>query len=158
MLETSAGRVVVALAVLALATAIGLLLRSRNGRLRRVSGQAPTLRDVLGPPGGTVPTSPSEATVVQISSAVCAPCRATARTWHRVAGVENHVEIDIEQRPDVAALLSVWRTPTSFVFDSRGALVSRIDGAPDRDRAALAYQDAQSTTHPTATPDTGAPR
>lgn len=149
MLDTTAGRLVIILVVLAVATAIGFLLRARNGRQRQVSPRGPVLRDVLGAADGASAVAPDLApgvTVVQVSSAVCSPCRATARTWNRVAGPDHHVEIDIEQRPDVAELLSVWRTPASFVFDSDGVLVTRVDGAPNLDQATRAYREAGATT------------
>lgn len=144
VLESSTGRLALAVGVILIAVAIGFVLRLRNGRQRSVSPQGPRLSDVLGA-GTPAPASPSGVTVVQVSSAVCSPCRATARTWNRVAGSENHVEIDIEQRPDVAERLSVWRTPTSFLFDRDGALVARVDGAPNVDQATRAFREAGAT-------------
>ena len=146
MLETTAGRLVIIVAMLAIATAIGLLLRARNGRQRKVSSRGPVLSDVVGEADTLTPELAAGVTVVQVSSAVCSPCRATARTWQRVAGPTHHVEIDIEQRPEVAELLSVWRTPASFVFDTDGVLVTRVDGAPNIEQATRAYREAGALT------------
>ncbi|TGO05248.1 TlpA family protein disulfide reductase [Serinibacter arcticus] len=142
MLESTGPRVVLALVVLAIATAVGLLLRARDGRRRAVGSGGPRLGDVLGPDAARGRAGGAGVTVVQISAAVCSPCRATARLWQRVAGPEHHVEIDVEHRPEVAELLSVWRTPASFVFDPDGILVARINGTPDLTRATAVLREA----------------
>lgn len=153
MLESAGGRVVLAVVVIVIATAVGLLLRARNGRSRAVDAGAPSLADVLGKDGlgsdALLTSGDPGATVVQISAAVCSPCRATARVWQRTAGPGHHVELDIEQHPGVAELLSVWRTPASFVFDADGALVARIDGTPDLTsaRSVLREADPRSGVH-----------
>ena len=73
------------------------------------------------------------ATLVQFSSAFCAPCRATRRVLDQVASqVEGvrHVEIDAESNLDLVRRLDVRKTPTVFVLDSRGAVVRRAVGQP----------------------------
>ncbi|HEY7323967.1 MAG TPA: thioredoxin family protein, partial [Streptosporangiaceae bacterium] len=55
------------------------------------------------------------ATLVQFSSAFCAPCRATRRILADVAemtGGVQYVEIDAESRLDLVRRLNVLRTPT----------------------------------------------
>lgn len=73
------------------------------------------------------------ATLVQFSSAFCAPCRATRRTLADVAGMTDgvaHVEIDAESRLDLVRELNVLRTPTVFVLAADGRIVRRASGQP----------------------------
>jgi thiol-disulfide isomerase/thioredoxin len=73
------------------------------------------------------------ATLLQFSSAFCAPCRATRRILDDVArsvpGVA-HVEVDAEQHLDLVRVLGVLRTPTTLVLDAAGREVTRATGAP----------------------------
>jgi thiol-disulfide isomerase/thioredoxin len=71
------------------------------------------------------------ATLVQFSSAFCAPCRATRRVLVDVAGMVDgvvHVEVDAESRLDLVRELNVLRTPTVLVLDADGRIVSRGSG------------------------------
>ena len=82
-------------------------------------------------PLGVRPGTP--VTLVQFSSAFCAPCRATRRVCADVAarftGVE-HVEVDAAEHLDMTRQLDIWRTPTVLVVDASGAVVHRASGAP----------------------------
>ncbi|MET8901678.1 thioredoxin family protein [Streptomyces sp. NPDC004538] len=75
----------------------------------------------------------SRATLVQFSSAFCAPCRATRRVLGEVArmvpGVA-HVEIDAEARLELVRALGVHKTPTVLVLDGGGHVVRRAVGQP----------------------------
>ena len=73
------------------------------------------------------------ATLVQFSSAFCAPCRTTRVVLDEVAGMLEgvaHVEIDAEDHLDLVRRLDVRRTPTVLVLDSHGAVRVRAAGAP----------------------------
>jgi thiol-disulfide isomerase/thioredoxin len=73
------------------------------------------------------------ATLLQFSSAFCAPCRATRRTLAEVEGMLDgvrHVELDAEAHLDLVRRLDILRTPTTLVLDSTGAIVKRASGAP----------------------------
>ncbi|MER5993290.1 thioredoxin family protein [Streptomyces viridosporus] len=73
------------------------------------------------------------ATLVQFSSAFCAPCRATRRVLADVAGMVPgvaHVEIDAEARLDLVRRLEVLKTPTVLVLDAGGRVVRRAAGQP----------------------------
>ncbi|KUN89092.1 thioredoxin [Streptomyces bungoensis] len=73
------------------------------------------------------------ATLVQFSSAFCAPCRATRRVLKEVAALVPgvaHVEIDAEARLDLVRELGVLRTPTVLVLDADGRVVRRAAGQP----------------------------
>ncbi|PWE12374.1 thiol reductase thioredoxin [Streptomyces sp. BSE7F] len=75
------------------------------------------------------------ATLVQFSSAFCAPCRATRRVLDEVAAMVpgvTHVEIDAEARLDLVRRLGVERTPTVLVLDADGRVVRRAAGQPRR--------------------------
>jgi thiol-disulfide isomerase/thioredoxin len=75
------------------------------------------------------------ATLLQFSSAFCAPCRATRRILTDVAasvpGV-THLEVDAEHHLELVRRLGVLRTPTTLVLDGSGEEVTRAAGAPTR--------------------------
>ncbi len=83
------------------------------------------------------------ATLLQFSSAFCAPCRATRRVLADIAtavpGVA-HVELDAEHHLDLVRRVGVTRTPTTLVLDPGGREVTRAAGAPRKEQvlAALA--------------------
>ncbi|WP_328988676.1 thioredoxin family protein [Kribbella sp. NBC_01245] len=73
------------------------------------------------------------ATLLQFSSAFCAPCRATRRTLTEVAEMVDgvrHVELDAESHLDLVRRLDIMRTPTTLVLDRAGAIVTRASGQP----------------------------
>ncbi|MFJ3640642.1 TlpA family protein disulfide reductase [Streptomyces sp. NPDC090108] len=73
------------------------------------------------------------ATLVQFSSAFCAPCRATRRVLGEVAAMVpgvSHVEVDAEARLDLVRALGVLKTPTVLVLDADGRVVRRAAGQP----------------------------
>ncbi|SIO91302.1 thioredoxin family protein [Nocardiopsis sp. JB363] len=75
----------------------------------------------------------TRATLVQISSAFCQPCRATRRILADVAtlveGVAD-IEVDAESHLDLVRRLEVRGTPTVFVLDASGRIVRRAQGQP----------------------------
>ena len=73
------------------------------------------------------------ATLVQVSSAFCQPCRATRRILSDVASMVEgvaHVEIDAESHLELVRRLQVRGTPTVFVLDTAGRIMSRAQGQP----------------------------
>jgi thiol-disulfide isomerase/thioredoxin len=114
---------------LAAATGLGLWRRRQEGRVRAVSDQPADQRLLAGL--GVVAGTP--ATLLQFSSAFCAPCRATRVTCARLATEQagvRHVEVDAESHLDAVRALGVWRTPTVFVVDAAGRIVARVTGQP----------------------------
>ena len=120
---------VVCVAVLAAASVYGVLQRRRSGRVRvrgRDDGKrlgAAELGEALG----------ERATLVQFSSAFCAPCRATRRVLGEVAGMVpgvTHVELDAEDNLDLVRRLDILKTPTVLVLDADGRVVRRATGQP----------------------------
>ncbi|MFJ6986686.1 MULTISPECIES: TlpA family protein disulfide reductase [unclassified Streptomyces] len=119
----------VCVAVLAAASFYGVLHRRRNGRVR-VRGRDEGKRLGADRLGGELG---ERATLVQFSSAFCAPCRATRRILGEVADMVpgvTHIEIDAEARLDLVRDLAVLKTPTVFVLDADGHVVRRAAGQP----------------------------
>lgn len=84
------------------------------------------------------------ATLVQFSSAFCAPCRTTRVVLADVAATQagvHHVEIDAEQHLDLVRALDVRRTPTTLVLDGSGRELVRAAGAPRRDQVLSALPE-----------------
>ena len=114
--------------VLVLATAAGFGWRWASGRLRESKDARLTAAE-LGQPLG------ARATLVQFSSAFCAPCRATRVLLADVAGKSDgvrHVEIDVTDRMDLVRRLSISRTPTVLVLGPQGQITRRASGLPRR--------------------------
>jgi thiol-disulfide isomerase/thioredoxin len=140
----------VLIAAVALVSALGLHRAYADGRFRGThtvrgaeghgdegSRQArPTSVGLAGMlPAGTV--LGERATLVQFSSAFCAPCRAARRTLADVASIVpgvTHVEVDAESHLDLVRRLGILRTPTTLVLDAAGVEVARASGAPTRDQ------------------------
>lgn len=83
----------------------------------------------------------SRATLLQFSSAFCAPCRATRRILRDVAGLVEgveHVEIDAEHHLELVRRLGILRTPTTLVLDEHGREVTRAQGAPTKEQVLTA--------------------
>ncbi|GEL93932.1 thioredoxin family protein [Cellulomonas composti] len=158
-------RALLVVALLAVATLVGLWWRSRNGRYSAVppdvvraaeaydegaadahdEGRDDRLRPAeLGIALGSV------ATFVQLSSEVCAPCRRTHAVLAELAAHEpgvSHVELDVAQHLDLVRRFHVMRTPTVLVLDPSGVVVGRMSGATDRRHAHHALERlAQETT------------
>jgi thiol-disulfide isomerase/thioredoxin len=137
-MSQGAGVLVVALV---LATGCGIWRAARDGRFRGthplpsapdepMADTEPGILDGLGHSLG------ERATLLQFSSAFCAPCRATRRILGEVAGLVPgvvHVEVDAEQHLELVRRLGIVRTPTTLVLDARGVEVSRASGAPSKD-------------------------
>ena len=113
------------LAAVALTAVVALLRRRYDGRLRSRSG-AEDIRPLLSGAG-------ERATLVQFSSAFCAPCRATrrllAQAADQVPGV-LHVEVDAEDNLELVRRLGIVKTPTTLVLDGDGHEVVRATGQP----------------------------
>ncbi|MEI7054729.1 thioredoxin family protein [Nocardioides sp. CCNWLW239] len=89
------------------------------------------------------------ATLVQFSSAFCAPCRATRRILGEVAEIVPgvvHLEIDAEHHLDLVRRLDILRTPTTLVLDGVGKEVARASGAPRKEQvlSAIPTYDLES--------------
>ena len=75
------------------------------------------------------------ATLLQFSSAYCAPCRAVRRVSAEVAGEVagvRHVEVDAENHLDAVRALGIWLTPTLLRLDRDGRVAKRATGVPTK--------------------------
>ncbi|MDT0400968.1 thioredoxin family protein [Streptomyces sp. DSM 41635] len=111
-------------------------MRAASGALDFVAGVSRNergWREVTGPWADMGTELGERATLVQFSSAFCAPCRATRRVLAEVAGLVPgvaHVEIDAEAHLDLVRRLEIVRTPTVLVLDAAGRVVRRAAGRP----------------------------
>lgn len=144
MLKPKMAGIVVCVVVLVAASAFGVLNRRRSGRVRvrgRDGGKrlgAAELGEDLG----------ERATLVQFSSAFCAPCRATRRVLGEVADIVpgvTHVEIDAEDHLDLVRELDILKTPTVLVLDADGRVVRRATGQPRKADVIAALGEAVGT-------------
>jgi thiol-disulfide isomerase/thioredoxin len=130
------GGLIALAAALAVATVVGAALRRRAGRFRA----GPAGRPAGARAADSVLTEADlgsrlgeQATLVQFSTAFCAPCRPTRQMLARVAGMADgvtHVEIDAAARLDLVRRLHVTSTPTVLVLGPDGAVVKRAVGQP----------------------------
>ena len=112
--------------LVAFATVLGLIWRASQGRVTAGVGRVVDVE--LG----------GRATLLQLSTDVCAPCRATARVLDELSSDDvRHIEVDIADRPDLVSRFNVLQTPTTFILDRRGVVRARIGGAPRRDALTL---------------------
>ncbi|MDQ1031826.1 thiol-disulfide isomerase/thioredoxin [Streptomyces umbrinus] len=144
MLKAEMAGIVVCVVVLVAASAFGVLNRRRSGRVR-VRGRDGGKRLGAAELGGDLG---ERATLVQFSSAFCAPCRATRRVLGEVAelvpGVA-HVEIDAENHLDLVRELDILKTPTVLVLDADGRVVRRATGQPRKADVIAALGEAVGT-------------
>jgi thiol-disulfide isomerase/thioredoxin len=144
----SAG-VIALIVVLIVVTPAGLIWRRRQGQLRAPSRRLATAPSPASTPGAPAdPDRPErgrltaadlrqdlgpQATLVQFSSAFCAPCRGTRQVLGDVArmvpGVA-YVEIDAEHRLDLVRRLNVLSTPTVLVLGPDGTITKQATGQP----------------------------
>lgn len=139
-------------AALAVATVVGLAWRRGNGRMRAPRPSAPAAAAVpaqaaqepvtqAGPGAAGARVTAAQlgqplgerATLLEFSSAFCAPCRATRRILAEVAGLTPgvaHIDIDAEARLDLVRALGILRTPTVLVLGPDGVIVRRASGQP----------------------------
>ncbi len=155
-------------AALAVAVAAGFAWQRANGRMRsgvvrsggmrsggmrsggmrsqeaRAPGTGPLMTGAeLGGPLG------QRATLVQFSTAFCAPCRATRRILAEVAGMTDgvvHLEIDAESRLDLVRRLGIRRTPTVLVLGPDGRIAKRATGQPRKADVIAALGDTDGIT------------
>lgn len=117
----------VLLVVGALLAVFGVWKHRHDGRMRAQSDRLGLTPQQVGQPLG------EKATLVQFTSAFCAPCRATKRILNEVADMVpgvRHVDLDVDEYLDLARELNITRTPTVLVLDAEGGIVTRASGQP----------------------------
>jgi thiol-disulfide isomerase/thioredoxin len=116
-------------------------MRWKNGRFAQAGAAPQAAADQVAWPGALG----ERATLVQFSSAFCAPCRTTRVLLDDVSGVVPGVEVihvDAEEHLDLVRQFDVMRTPTVLVLDANGALVTRASGVPRREQVLAALAQA----------------
>lgn len=118
------------IAILIAASAFGLNRRWNEGRAKVDNRHVIVTEKQIGAPLG------EKATLLQFSSAFCAPCRTTkvvlAKTASIIEGV-NHIEIDAESHLELVRELEISRTPTTLILDKNGMVRNRAVGVPRQD-------------------------
>jgi thiol-disulfide isomerase/thioredoxin len=174
------GGVIALCAALAVATVFGVTLRRRAGRFRPGPAQASRAQasparvdpaqadpaDAGAAQPGPAATRPRDealteadlgsrlgerATLVQFSTAFCAPCRPARQILAQVAGMVDgvrHVEIDAAERLDLTRRLRINSAPTILVLDSEGGIVKRAVGLPRKADVIAALGAAITSTTP----------
>lgn len=133
--------VIVLGAALVLCGGVAAVMRWKNGRFAQPRSASAPEHDV------SVWPEPlgERATLVQFSSAFCAPCRTTRVVLDDVTkdlqGVRV-IHIDAEQRLDLVRQFDVMRTPTVLVLDATGHVVTRASGVPKREQVLSAIAQA----------------
>jgi len=142
------GTAVLAAALLVTAVA-AWWLRTRNGAVGSVDDEREgTVQAVLRRVG--VQPGAADLTVVQFSTAFCAPCRATKARLEQLRTTRPGlavVQVDAESHLEAVRELDVRRTPTLFYLDRDGALIGRSSGAP-RPQELTALVDAHVGARP----------
>lgn len=106
------------------ATAIGLVIRARSGRVV-VTERSGAADARLAIPG-------AEVTLLQLSSPVCSACAVMRRVSEElVAGEEGLArrELDVTEHPELASAHKVLSTPTTLLIDATGIVRGRVVGA-----------------------------
>ena len=139
----------VALVAVVVALGFGIYRGATDGRFRgthRVRGADARSAEHAEPVAASVVAGTpwqeqlgTRATLLQFSSAFCAPCRATRRVLADVADATPgivHLDVDAEHHLDVVRRLGVLRTPTTLVLDAHGRELGRASGVPTKEQVA----------------------
>ncbi|NLV79784.1 MAG: thioredoxin family protein [Rhodococcus sp.] len=132
---------VVLAAVVVATVAAGLLMRSRDGRIRdRRTVAEPDSAVAVGPELAAAGVGAGDVVILHFSAPWCGPCAAVRRVLARVvedaAGsgrTVRDVELDLDENPAAAKHLGVLSLPTTFVFDGDGRECFRVSGVPAAD-------------------------
>jgi thiol-disulfide isomerase/thioredoxin len=131
------GGLIALAAALLVATVLGVALRRRAGRFGAGSPGTAAKPSRAGTGALTEADLGSglgrQATLVQFSTAFCAPCRPTRQILAQVADMVDgvtHVEIDAASRLDLVRRLRINSTPTVLVLDPHGTIIRRAVGLP----------------------------
>jgi thiol-disulfide isomerase/thioredoxin len=108
-------------------------LRTRSGAVKPAA--AATEERPMDPVFAGLGVRPGTAdlTVVQFSTAFCAPCRTTKARLEQLQATRPRLavlQVDAESHLDEVRALDVRRTPTLFYLDRDGAVIGRSSGAP----------------------------
>lgn len=114
--------------VLLAVVAFGGFRRLRDGRVRAAKATSVTEFDA----GAVQRELGAQATFVQFSSQICAPCRTTHRLLADIADNDPtlaHIDVNVGTHVDLVQQHHITRTPTVFILDRHGHIRHRIVGA-----------------------------
>lgn len=123
---------------LTLATVVGLLWRSRQGRVRQPRRSAALPEPVLH-----LLDDSAAVTLVALGSPVCARCPQARAVLSELVATTPGVrlaELDLGEHPHLADQLGVRSTPTTLVLCRTGRELMRITGVPRRAELLSALQ------------------
>ncbi|NEA31869.1 thioredoxin family protein [Streptomyces sp. SID13031] len=152
--------IIVLVSAVALGVTLSVLKSRFDGRFRGTRAVRSAEKDAVedkSTPAGRITAADigselgERATMLQFSSAFCAPCRATRRTLVEVEALVDgvrHVELDAESHLELVRRLDIMRTPTVLVLDATGAIVTRASGQPRKADVIAALGAAVETTRP----------
>ena len=118
------------LLLISLTSVIGLLLRAKNGVIKKRT----RVKILEGEFGGKYG---SRLTILQFSTTFCSECRtAKAIVQDVVKPFKDitYIEVDAESNLDLVRRVDIRSTPTTIFLDSKGFEVARAKGAPKRDQ------------------------
>ena len=122
--------ILILISVLLISLFIGLLIKSRLGKVRRQL-RLQIFESELGNNYG------KRATVVQFSTTFCSECRAAKALISDVVSTQNeiaYIEIDAESNLELVRKVDIRSTPTTLFLDRSGFEIARATGAPKRDQ------------------------
>ena len=125
--------------VLVLSSAYGFWYKKSRGAIRQrkaIPGHRITA-EMIGEELG------SRATMVQFSSAFCAPCRATHSLLSQMVIPMHdvkHVHIDAESHLELVRQLDIRSTPTTLFINKDGIEVGRAAGTPKKEQVVAALE------------------
>lgn len=117
------------LALVAVATAIGLLLRARKGRVRKLADTERLEPEIFG-----VEQFGQAGTIVQFSTEFCSRCPGVRRLLSQridTAPGVDFVHVDLTHDPELATRFGVLQTPTILFVDAAGRPSTRLSGQLD---------------------------
>lgn len=113
-------------ALVAVSTVVGLVWKSRQGRV--VAERGSTISLDYREPGKT--------TIIQFTTEMCAPCAALKPRLQNIANFRSDVayrDIDAIEHLDLANRLSIRSTPTTIIVNPDGEIRARINGLAPAD-------------------------
>src|SRR5215208_4752559 len=124
---------IVVVAALAVTAVAAWWLRTRDGAVRTSGEGAGVAQGGVFDRLGVHPAD-ADLTVVQFSTAFCAPCRATKARLEQLQTTRPGLAVvHAESHLDEVRELDVRRTPTLFYLGRDGRLIGRSSGAPRPD-------------------------
>jgi len=133
--------------LLIVSTLLGLIWKSRQGR-------------VVAQSGSTISLDYREAgktTILQFTTEMCAPCAQLKPRLEKIANFRSDVayrDIDAVEHLDLANRLSIRSTPTTLIVSPDGEIRARINGIATAETFINAIEGTIPTRSATATEET----